>query len=228
MARLMPGLVHEFRNPLSGILGAGQMLVRLLPAEGNAREYAEMIRDEAGQMERFLARLAEFGRLGPGQFRRLPGVDLAEVVERALGECAPGCQARGVEVQREFAPDLPSARGDAARLQRACVELLQNALEAMPRGGPLRVRVGAAADAVGGMRWLEAAFMDAGAGLTPEAQRRAGEPFFSTRPRALGVGLCLVEGVLAGHGGRLEMCARSGGGTEVRICLPVDDGDPEP
>jgi two-component system NtrC family sensor kinase len=227
MAQLMPGLVHEFRNPLSGILGAGQMLARLLPADGAAREYVEMIREEAEQMERFLARLAEFGRLRPGQLQRLPGVDFAEVVAQALHECAPACRAQDVRVQRAFAADVPPLRGDAARLQRACAEILQNALEAMPRGGVLQVRVSVAADEAGGPGWLEAAFADTGSGLGPEAVRRAGEPFFSTRPRALGVGMCLAAFVLAGHGGSLAVVPGPDGGTEVRMRLPLHGGTSE-
>lgn len=224
MSRMMPGLVHEFRNPLSGILGAGQMLGRLLPAGGTAREYVEMVRDEAAAIERFLARLAQFGRLHPGQLQRVAGVRVTDLVERTLHEALPRCQAQGVQVVREMPPDPPGLCVDAGRLQVACAQLVENALDAMPRGGRLEARVGPLTDDVSGERVMEIAFTDDGSGLQADAEGRAGEPFYSTRSRALGVGVCLAQAVATAHGGSVTLECGEGGGTRARLRLPLGEG----
>jgi signal transduction histidine kinase len=226
---LTPGLVHELRNPLSGILAGSQMIARLLQGQGAACEYAEIIREEAQQLERFLGRLAEFGRLRAVGVPGAETVDLVGVLEGALDAVRNPCSARRIRIMASFQRPIPPLRGDPGRLRQAVAEILQNALDAMPDGGTLTVGTrlaGTDADptpaTVGCQRtWAEIEFRDTGPGLTAEAWRRGCEPFFSTRPRALGVGLALAQAIALAHGGMLCLEGPGRPGGHVVMRLPV-------
>jgi signal transduction histidine kinase len=218
---LTPGLVHELRNPLSGVLAGGQMLARLLRGGGTACEYAEIIQEEAQQIERFLARLAEFGRLGARGVQLAEGVDLPGLLSRLLEVALPTCRSRGIRIVSSWDPRATAICGDPGRLTQACAEILQNAQDAMPDGGTVTVATravpGGPATADG---WVEVECRDTGAGLTPEARQRAFEPFFSTRPRALGVGLSLAQAIAWAHGGMIRLDDADGQGCRAILRVP--------
>ena len=239
---LAPGLVHELRNPLSGVLAGSQMLRRMLQAQGAVTEYAEIVEEGARTIERFLSRLAEFGRLRTPPSQPMDRLDPAALFARAVERAEPGCRARGIRIVTAFDPKASSLRGDPPRLELAWTELVKNAQEAMPEGGTLTVRTrlmsaeqrwpsgsgpsmrpdGPVAEdvAVEG-DWFEAACCDTGRGLTAEARQRAFEPFFSTRPGALGVGLPLAQAIVWRHSGMITLGEAQGGGVCAFLGLPV-------
>jgi two-component system sensor histidine kinase HydH len=220
---LMPGLVHELRNPLSGVLAGSQMLVRLLGGGGTACEYAAIIQEEAQQIAGFLTRLAEFGRLGARGLQVVEGVDLPGLLGRLLDTAIPACQSRRIRIVSSWDPRVSTLCADPGRLTQACAELLQNAQDAMPEGGTLTVvtRGGSGARGIPD-DWVEVECRDTGAGLTPEARQRAFEPFFSTRPRALGVGLSLAQAIAWAHGGTIRL--EDAGGPGCRAILRIPQG----
>jgi len=230
---LAPGLVHELRNPLSGVLAGSQMLRRLLHNGDTPSGYAGIIQEEAQKLARFLTRLAEFGRLQSGGIQWAESVDLPHLLGRVLAAAAPACEARHIRVVSSFAPQTSTLRADPARLTQACAELLDNAQEAMPDGGTLTVSTRSIADvgkesppppgvasATQG-EWICVEFRDTGPGLTAEARQRACEPFFSTRPGSLGIGLSLVLAIVCGHGGTIRLGADGEQGGRVALFLPV-------
>ncbi|MFB3816373.1 MAG: ATP-binding protein [Candidatus Methylomirabilales bacterium] len=212
---MAPALAHELRNPLSGILAGSQMLARLLPAQGPAGEYAAIVRDEAQRLERLLARLSEFGRLRADGLALQAELSVNELVEGVARDPRAVPDGRW-RLACQLAPGLPALAGDPLRLRAALCELLQNACQAMPDGGCLTV----ATRLAGAPPRVEVEVADAGPGFDPEAQARALEPFFSTRPRALGVGLCLASLILQAHGGGLRIQSSSAG-ARVALLLPV-------
>ncbi len=256
MQALVPGLVHEFRNPLSGVLAGCQMLQRLTPPSSPTHEYVEIVQDEAKVLEQFLARLAEFGRLGEDELCLTDALDLPSLVCQTLREAKAACEARRILSSTTFDQRAQQVRGDPARLSRALREVVANAVDAMPNGGTLAVqtrlaqpdvhrsaepssgRAGGAsrrepgharpnpsadppADRHPSGAWVEIEVADTGAGMTMEACRRAFEPFFSTRPRALGIGLPLVQAILLAHGGSVQLTSAPEKGTQVCLRLPA-------
>ena len=230
---LTPGLIHELRNPLSGVLAGSQLLGRLeQPAGGPSGEYARIVREEAQQLERHLSRLAEFGRLGIQHWGLAAEVDLAEVLARVLDRHRPECEARRARVNTLDGAGGARARGDSTRLAQAIGELFRNALEALPEeGGTVICRVrpsdqpGSAAGPVTERSWTEVVLTDDGGGLSEDARRRAFEPFFSTKPRALGIGLPLAQLIAWRHGGMVRLEPAAGGGAAAILCLPAPPVD---
>ncbi len=252
LQRLAPRLVHEFRNPLSGILAGTQMLARLIDPEGPAREYAQIVEEEARTLERHLARLAEFGRLRNGGFEAAGPVDLHALLMERLGEIQAACDERGVRQVTALDPRARDVRGEATHLARACAEIFRNALEAMPEGGTLttstRPGTGPAGDRASGgsgergsredialrssgprarasgrhrADWVQIEVADTGMGMTDDAWQHAFEPFFSTRPRALGMGLSLAQAIAFAHGGHIRLGRLSGRGLRIILALPA-------
>jgi signal transduction histidine kinase len=245
---LIARLVHEFRNPLSGILASSQLLARLVDPSSPAREYAQIVEEEARTLERFLARLAEFGRLRMGEPCVAGSVDVHALLVQALREIKAECETGRVRQVATFDPRVREVRGEPTRLGRACAEILRNALEAMPDGGTLTIstrlapadggqsgkrairqsgeaenpdRIGVSPDRRSAREWIEVEFADTGAGMTEEARQHAFEPFFSTRPRALGIGLSLAQAIACAHEGHLRLGPLTGQGVRVILALPA-------
>lgn len=239
---LAPGLVHELRNPLSGVLAGSQMIRRMLRAQGAVTEYAEIVEKGARTIERFLSRLAEFGRLRTPLSQPMDPLDPVALLARVVERAEPGCRARGIRIVTAFGPKASSLRGDPRRLELAWTELLKNAQEAMPEGGTLSVRTRVmsaeqrwpsgsgpssrpggpvAGDVAVEGDWFEAACCDTGRGLTEEARQCAFEPFFSTRPGALGVGLPLAQAIAWRHGGMITLGEARAGGVCALLSLPA-------
>ncbi len=220
---LTPGLIHELRNPLSGVLAGSQLLGRVLSAaSGPSVEYSEIVREEAQHLERHLTRLAEFGRLGSQAWGPSAELDLSELVRGVLDRHRPDWQTRGVQVTLANARDASVVRGDAGRLGQAVGELFRNALDAVPDGGTVSCHVRAVAPGppTCTARRIEIRLSDSGPGLSAEARRRAFEPFFSTKPRALGIGLPLAQLIAVRHGGVVRLEGHLTG-TTARLSLPA-------
>ena len=228
---LAPGLVHELRNPLSGILAGSQMLGRLLADQHAACRYAQIIREEARQLERLLARVAQFGRLQSRGARLRQTVDLAALLGRLLEEVRPACETRRIRIVPVLGPRVPAPQGDPASLGLAIGEVIRNAMEAMAEGGTLTVETRRApgrhpsrrdrGDSARGTAWAQVVISDTGPGMPEEARHRACEPFFSTRSRALGIGLALAQAVALAHGGAVLVTDGAPAGARVILRLPA-------
>jgi signal transduction histidine kinase len=122
---------------------------------------------------------------------------------------------RKIEVVREPAFAEATVRLDDASLKQVWLNLLQNALEASPEGGRIRVAL-----AVEGGR-ARVTIADDGAGIPPDVLARVGEPFFTTRAQGTGLGLHLSRQLVQGAGGTLELASRPGTGTTLQVVLPL-------
>jgi CheY-like chemotaxis protein len=148
---------------------------------------------------------------------RREAVELAQVVERALRLRGYQLTSQRIETQLVLPPDLPTVLGDARQLQQVVLNLVTNALQAMPDGGELRI----AARADGETVTLEIA--DTGPGIPPEARPHIFEPFFTTKDEGegTGLGLSVSYGIVQAHGGALSLAESSERGTRFDVVLPA-------
>lgn len=215
LGALLAGVAHELNNPLSVVVGYSSML-REMGCEQAMQPRVEKIHAAAERCARIVRTFLAMARARPP--RREP-VMLGEVVTGALELAAYGLRSADIEVAVDLPEDLPPVHGDADQLHQVVVNLAVNAQQALiGRPAPRRLRL--RARAVGGEALLEVA--DNGPGMAPEVAKRVFEPFFTTKPQGVGtgVGLSVCHGIVAAHGGRMELDTAEGGGARFRVYLP--------
>ena len=212
MGRMTATLAHEIKNPLAIIRGSARRLPKLEPG---AKTLADSVVEEVDRLSATVNRYLQFAR-GAGES---PSVDARGAVAATLTATLDLLEAefreRKVEVVREPASAEATVRLDDASLKQVWLNLLQNALEASPEGGRIRVAL-----AVEGGR-VRVTIADDGAGIPPDVLARVGEPFFTTRAQGTGLGLHLSRQLVQGAGGTLELSSRPGAGTTLQVALPL-------
>jgi signal transduction histidine kinase len=214
LGQLSAGLAHELRNPLGTIRASSEMLVKNVGEENEvAREVAGFIASEVDRTNSLISRFLEFAR--PLQVRRLPA-DLAEVIDRAVSRLERDAAAgNGVSVYKNYSPDIPPTPLDAELMERVLYNLLLNAAQASPQGGAVTVKTRTVDDTV------EIAVIDRGAGIDPKHRESIFNPFFTTKPDGVGLGLAIVSKIVDEHGGRITVESELGKGSVFRVLLPA-------
>jgi K+-sensing histidine kinase KdpD len=227
---LLSGVSHDLRTPLAAITGAASTVIEAgdgLTAGARA-EMLETIYTEAERMERLITNLLDMTRLESGGLAlRREWQPVSEVVGSALNHVER--RLGGREVRTDVPADLPLVYVDAVAIEQVLVNLVDNAVEHTPAGGPVEV----AARAVGAGVELEVA--DRGPGLPAGAEARVFEKFFRARAgagaggsgRGIGLGLAICKGIVEAHGGRMSAENRAGGGAVFRITLPRTGTPPQ-
>jgi signal transduction histidine kinase len=204
LGRMATSLAHEVRNPVSAIRLHAQLLERVCaPTE---RESANLIVGEAGRIESLVNQWLRYAKPEPV---KMLTVDLPELVREARQSLGPQAQHAGVGIREEIDPawaDHP-VNGDRERLRQVLCNLLLNAIQSMPTGGAVIVRI------LPGALEVE----DQGGGFSDKALVRFGEPFLSEREGGMGLGLAVSKEIIESHGGKISAKNLPGGGACVRI-----------
>lgn len=140
-----------------------------------------------------------------------------EILEEVASEFHERCERQGIAVELKVPSGLPELVADRTLLISALGSIAQNAIDAMPDGGTLELEIGA----LPGLGVARFSVADRGPGVAPDLRERVLEPFYSTRPGGSGLGLSIASGVVRGHGGRIMIEDRPGGGALVHIDLPL-------
>jgi PAS domain S-box-containing protein len=216
IGRLVAGVVHELNNPLTAVNMYSDSLLEKFASNGHDAVDVEKLRGikEAGHRIQRLARdLVSYAR--PAGARTEP-VELAGVLEEAARLAKPALKEIAGVLERELS-EVPQIEGSRPALVQVFVNLVTNAARALRSGGRVRLRLAPGADGE-----VRVVVEDDGTGMDAEVERRAFEPFFTTRPAAgIGLGLPIVRGIVERHGGRVELETEPGKGTRVTVTLPV-------
>ncbi len=209
-------IAHEVRNPLAIIKNAASGLRRTAPDSDDHVTLLGILDEETQRLHRLVDDLLAYTR--PVSLEANP-IDLVGLVHEAVEHGRDGASAAHVEVVLELDQAPPELRGDADLLHHALVNIVDNALQAMPAGGTLTVEARPAA--LGDQAAVALAFRDTGEGMDSLVREKARAPFFTTRPSGTGLGLAMVDRVVRTHGGSVEIESRHGIGTVVTVILPV-------
>jgi two-component system NtrC family sensor kinase len=215
IGQLAAGVAHELNEPLGSILGFGQLAMKCPDLPGQAAHDTEKIVTAALYAREIIKKLMVFARQVPA---RKIQVDLNQVVEDGLYFLEARCAKAGITVIRRLNADLPEITADPAQLKQVLVNLVVNAVQAMPDGGSLTVRTGA------GESCVYLGVEDTGTGMTAEVREQAFIPFFTTKDvsEGTGLGLAVVHGIVTSHGGSISVASEVGQGTRFEIRLPVN------
>jgi signal transduction histidine kinase len=211
LGQLSAGLAHELRNPLGTIKASAEMLNRQLSAENEvAREVAGFISTEVDRTNSLVTRFLQFAR--PLQAKP-ETADLGQVLDRAIAAAAR--EAPEVRIYTNYAPEIPPFPFDAELMERVIYNLVLNAGQASPAGGTVTVKTRAAGGTV------EIAVIDRGSGISEKDRQSIFNPFFTTKPTGVGLGLAIVAKIVDEHGGKIAVESEPGKGSVFRVLLPM-------
>jgi two-component system NtrC family sensor kinase len=220
LGKLSASIAHEINNPLAGILTFAKLMIRTIEAgpvgDGERKSLVKqlaLVQRETERCSTIVRNLLDFARERPLQIRE---VNLNLVVEEVFTLVANQTAIQGVEFVKDLAT-LPPVEADFGQMRQAFVNIVVNAIEAMPKGGRIRVtsRPLPADDMV------EVAFEDDGPGIPAEVLQRVFDPFFTTKEKGTGLGLSVVYGIVSRHKGRVTAESEQGKGTRFVITLPA-------
>ncbi len=215
IGELGAGVAHEINNPLTGVIGTAQLLRPELEQGSDQEEMCRAIIADARRVAEVVDGLLRYSQTRVDA--EMQSVDAAEILDGAAEGFAARIEERGVEVAKSFEGDC-RINAVASELELACRHLIDNALRAMPAGGRMRLEIHRVE---GGA--IELSVVDDGVGMDDETRERARDAFFTSEPPGSGhqgVGLALVQRVVAEHEGRLVLESAPGEGTRVSMYFP--------
>jgi signal transduction histidine kinase len=217
MGRMASGMAHHVNNLLAVISGRTQLLL-VRATQPEVRRPLEVIQRAAFDAAEVVRRVLGFAAMQPGADATV--LDLNEVVREVVELTRPRwrdeAQVRGltIDVTCDLA-EVPPVAGEGAALREVVMNLVFNAVDALPKGGTIRLTTWSAD------RWVFCAVADDGVGMDEDVRRRALEPFFTTKgPQGTGLGLSVAHSIVQRHRGELSVRANEGGGTVVTMRLP--------
>ena len=212
LGQLSAGLAHELRNPLGTIRASSEMLERTVSAENEvAREVAGFIATEVDRCNSLITRFLQFAR--PLQLKP-HSADLAQTIDRAVELVER--ETPGIAIYKNYEPEIRPFPFDAELMERVFYNLLLNAAQATAPGGAVTVKTRAAGGSA------EIAVIDRGVGIGPDQIDNIFNPFFTTKPSGVGLGLAIVSKIVDEHGGKIAVESEPGKGSIFRVLLPVE------
>jgi len=216
VGELASGMAHEINNPIGIILGrADYVLTTEKDLSPEIKEDLKVVKNQAERVANTVRGLLTFAR--PSSLR-MERVDLRKVVEHAIALETPRCRTAQVKIERSLPDNLPLIQADPGRLQQVLVNLMNNAIDAMPRGGCIAISIVSAEH-----EKVAVNVSDTGSGISEEDQTRVFDPFFTTKPpgKGTGLGLAVSYGIVRDHGGEIRVSSSLGEGSTFSIVLPV-------
>jgi two-component system, NtrC family, sensor kinase len=219
--QLAAGVAHEIRNPLTSIRSTIQYVLPSFETSDPKRELLQELISEIDRMDRIVTDLLSLAR--PSPFSPA-NVDIIDLLDQCL--LLIGAQARKQSVEIECCYELPRLflSADQTQIKQVFLNLLLNALQAMPKAGKLSVWAGRGQSDLTGHEFLEIRIADTGAGIAKEHLDRIFDPFFTLKKEGTGLGLSISYNLIQQHHGDIEVQSEPGRGTTVSVRLPVSGG----
>ncbi|MGI8545959.1 MAG: two-component system sensor histidine kinase NtrB [Gemmatimonadaceae bacterium] len=218
IGRLAAGIMHEINNPLATIAACAESMALETTTPEGSPQYLKIIESEVHRCKRIVDGLLDFSRPRPLERQSL---NVNGVVERALFLLAHHARFKQLTVDAQLAPVLPTVHASSEQLIQVMIALLMNAADAMPQYGKVCIR-----SRIGGRngRRVIVEVQDEGSGIPRAQMARIFEPFYTTKEPGVGtgLGLAICHGIIADHGGRIEVTSNEGKGTTFRIILPAE------
>jgi two-component system NtrC family sensor kinase len=226
LGKLSATVAHELNNPLFGILTYARLAlkdaeknqVQTLEERQRLIERLQVIERESRRSGDIVKNLLTFARQAP---RKVSSQSLNVLVERAIAVIRHRLELQQVRLEVALQPDLPSLECDEGQIQQVLLALVVNAIEAMPKGGTLRIESGLLAN---GTSDVFVTVRDSGMGIAADVMPHIFEPFFTTKTdgQGSGLGLAIAHGIVAQHGGEIGVHSKESEGAEFTIRLPVE------
>jgi signal transduction histidine kinase len=215
IGQLAAGVAHELNEPLGNILGFAQLAKKTENLPAQVDKDLGSIESASLHAREIIRKLMAFARQLPP--KRTP-VNLNHILNEGLFFFEARCLKAGIELVRRLAVDLPAITVDPGQMNQVLVNLVVNAIQAMPEGGILTVGTKASDE------WVSLSIADTGEGMSEELKKQIFLPFFTTKDisEGTGLGLAVVHGIVTSHEGKITVKTQEGRGTRFLVQLPVE------
>jgi two-component system, NtrC family, sensor histidine kinase HydH len=210
-------VAHEIRNPLGIISSTAELLRKRLEQNEADSRLAKIIEEEVNRLNQTVTEFLDFAR------PRVPNLQTSNVegiLERGLEFLKPEIDRHNIVLTRDYNRNGHPLKVDPDLLYRAFLNILINAIQAMPQGGQLTVATTAGPQGKG----VKIVVQDSGEGITAENTKKIFNPFFTTKDQGSGLGLSIVKGIVESHQGQISIESNFGRGAKVSIVLPELEG----
>jgi signal transduction histidine kinase len=212
IGEMAAGISHEIRNPLGIIQSSAELLKKKVIKHDPANTIPDIIVEEAGRLNQIITEFINFAK--PRSPQMAP-CHVQEVVEKNLTFLASQIEEDGYIIKKNFQNSVPEIMADASMLYQSFLNILINAMQAMPEGGRIQIEIGSNNTVVA------VNFDDEGQGIPQDNLEKIWDPFFTTKEKGSGLGLGIVKNIIEAHGGRIQISNRDIRGARVTIELPV-------
>ena len=212
---LSASIAHEFNNPIYGIRNVLEMISEEVPMDGTYRVFIDLAVKECNRIKDLILKLQEFHRPTSGIIVLL---DIHEVIDETLLWINKGLKNKKIVLKKHYAKDLPEIAGVSDQLKQVVLNLLQNAEEAIPKGGG---KIKILTEVISS--FIKVEIHDNGIGIDPNVIKNIFNPFFTTKTKVkgTGLGLSVSYGIIKAHGGDITVTSKPGHGTKFTIILPI-------
>jgi len=219
--QLAASVAHEIRNPMTAIRSSVQYLLREFDDSNPKRELAQGVIAEVDRIDRILDGLLSLARRAEFTPSK---ISLAPLIRQTLLLIRTQAQEQAIEILWEDPPQELQVMADAAQLKQLTLNLVMNAMQAMPDGGRLQIDLNLRAQSLGlpGEKdWAVVSITDTGCGIPPGTLDRVFDPFFTTKQGGTGLGLSTCYAIAKQHEGDIEISSQENEGTTVKLRLPL-------
>ena len=213
LGEMVAAVSHEIRNPLGIISSTAEVLKGKLTRTDPQDQLADVIVQEANRLNSIVTDFLNFAR--PPTPNLIP-CKIDEILAKNLAFLAPQINKNGYDIVKRSATHIPEIQADPAYLYQAFLNILMNAMEAMPEGGSIYIEMSAQGNT------LTITFSDEGGGIPHETLGKIWEPFYTTKDKGSGLGLPIVKKIVEGHGGDIRIDNIPEKGARVTVTLPVE------
>jgi two-component system NtrC family sensor kinase len=223
IGELAAGVAHELNNPLTSIMGFTSLLLQEVDDDDPMKEELQMIEQAAARTKTIVSGLLGFARQTES---RLELADVNQIVQSTMALLRHQAKVARVTVKKSYDENLPLVSLDANQIKQVFLNIITNAIQAMPQGGELEVVTSYRPRAIDGTDCVAVEFRDTGTGISAENLPRIFDPFFTTKKagQGTGLGLSISHGIVEKHGGKIEVESEMGQGSTFTVLLPVAEG----
>lgn len=215
LGEMVAGISHEIRNPLGIIMSSSELLKKKMADYDPSNPIPNIIIEESSRLNNIITDFLNFAK--PRTPHLVP-CKLEDVIQKNITFLESQIKEQGYTVEKQYDNNLPEITADSDMLYQAFLNILINAMQAMPNGGKINVKVCSNGNAV------EIFFEDQGEGIAEDILEKIWDPFFTTKSKGTGLGLGIVKNIIESHGGTVQITNRSVSGAKVTVRIPVKQG----
>ena len=225
LSTLTAGMAHEIRNPLSGIRGSAQLLLKDLKNNGQ-REYMEIVIEEVDRINRLVKKMMDLTRPALNDFKP---TNIHQVLEEILILEKGTLEMKEGAFVQVYDPSIPTIKANKDELKQVFLNLVKNAVEASPKGGRVRISTQYNTDYTFRKKQdtlsphnIVVKITDSGPGMTNATKKKIFTPFFTTKKRGTGLGMAVSLKIVENHHGKIKVTSEENIGTVIQVFLPVN------